>query len=250
MTSSSPSLTAKPHMSNAFSPTPLQKRASRRDRNQATTLRPVDIGDSKQREAQSDWERRHDDRCRDKRCPPPATPLDGHPRKCSMGRTDQLRSRSAGRTGRVVGEGEIPVQHHLLFRGLRGTPDARHALPAGCWCCMSPGGLVRLLGSDHARVATLLLQTVAGCSTAIVTYLWARHLASARWSLGIACGSCPSRPRLLRLDDDGIGLTAGGQIGALPALAVVHLSVLYQPDPRARGWFSPRSSASKRCYLP
>ena len=28
---------------------------------------------------------------------------------------------------------------------------------------------------------------MAGCSTAIVTYLWARHLASARWSLGIAC---------------------------------------------------------------
>ena len=50
-----------------------------------------------------------------------------------------------------------------------------------------PGGLVRVLGPDHARIATLLVQTVAGCSTAIVTYLWARHLASARWSLGIAC---------------------------------------------------------------
>ena len=50
-----------------------------------------------------------------------------------------------------------------------------------------PGGLVRLFGPDHARIATLLVQTVAGCSTAIVTYLWARHLASARWSLGIAC---------------------------------------------------------------
>jgi hypothetical protein len=50
-----------------------------------------------------------------------------------------------------------------------------------------PGGLVRLFGPDHARIATLLVQTVVGCSTAIVTYLWARHVASARWSLGVAC---------------------------------------------------------------
>jgi hypothetical protein len=50
-----------------------------------------------------------------------------------------------------------------------------------------PGGLLRLFGPDHARLATLLVQTAVGCSTAIVTYLWARHLASARWSLGIAC---------------------------------------------------------------
>jgi hypothetical protein len=50
-----------------------------------------------------------------------------------------------------------------------------------------PGGLLRLFGPDHARVATLLVQTAIGCSTAIVTYLWARHIASARWSLGVAC---------------------------------------------------------------
>ena len=50
-----------------------------------------------------------------------------------------------------------------------------------------PGGLLRLFGPDHARVAALLVQTAVGCSTAIVTYLWARHVASARWSLGVAC---------------------------------------------------------------
>jgi hypothetical protein len=50
-----------------------------------------------------------------------------------------------------------------------------------------PGGLLRLFGPDHARDATLLVQTAVGCSTAVVTYVWARHLASARWSLGVAC---------------------------------------------------------------
>jgi hypothetical protein len=50
-----------------------------------------------------------------------------------------------------------------------------------------PGGLFRLFGPDHARLATLLVQTAIGCSTAIVTYLWARHVASARWSVGVAC---------------------------------------------------------------
>ena len=50
-----------------------------------------------------------------------------------------------------------------------------------------PGGLLRVFGPDHARVAILVIQTAVGCSTAIVTYLWARHLASARWSFGVAC---------------------------------------------------------------
>ena len=49
-----------------------------------------------------------------------------------------------------------------------------------------PGGLLRLLGPDHARLAALLIQSAIGCSTAIVTYLWARQVASARWSLGVA----------------------------------------------------------------
>ena len=49
-----------------------------------------------------------------------------------------------------------------------------------------PGGLLRLFGPDHARLATLLVQSAIGCSTAIVTYLWARQVASARWSLGVA----------------------------------------------------------------
>ena len=48
-----------------------------------------------------------------------------------------------------------------------------------------PGGLVRLFGPDHARLATLLVQSAIGCSTAIVTYLWARQVASRRWSLGV-----------------------------------------------------------------
>jgi hypothetical protein len=47
-------------------------------------------------------------------------------------------------------------------------------------------GLLRLFGPDEARVATLLVQTAVWCSTGIVMYLWARQVASARRSLGVA----------------------------------------------------------------
>jgi hypothetical protein len=113
-----------------------------------------------------------------------------------------------------------------------------------------PGGLVRLFGPDHARLATLLVQSAIGCSTAIVTYLWARQVASARWSLGVA-GAVLALPALnysAVMMTESVSLLAVTSALFLLWRSFAHPSWTNQILATG-GSLSPRSSASKRCYL-
>ncbi len=98
-----------------------------------------------------------------------------------------------------------------------------------------PGGLLRLFGPDHARIAALLVQTAIGCSTAIVTYLWARQVASARWSLGVA-GAVLALPALnysAFMMTESVSLLAVTSALFLLWRSFAHPSC-DQPDPRGR----------------